>query len=150
MGKIRTISVLLFTFKPKLFAVVVSTNRICIKNYAGIEHIVFGAMLLCVCEQTVRNLLLGEYQANVLLETFTLQLIYREHWLPGMLHSTHKLNGACSTLSLMMKTILTSFSVTSLGTYNRSSRNEKQLCLQKQRSMVLIIHLFSYINILLQ
>ena len=48
MGKILTISVLLFTFEPKLFAVVVSTNRICIKNYAGIENIVVGAILLCV------------------------------------------------------------------------------------------------------
>jgi hypothetical protein len=48
MGKIPTISASLFTFEPKLFAVVVSTNRICIKNYGGIENIVIGVMLLCV------------------------------------------------------------------------------------------------------
>jgi hypothetical protein len=47
MGK-NTISVLLLTFEPKLFAVVGSTNRICIKNYGGTENIVVGAMLLCV------------------------------------------------------------------------------------------------------
>jgi len=48
MGKIRTISILLFTFEPKLFAVVVSTNKICIKNNAGIENVVVAAMLVCV------------------------------------------------------------------------------------------------------
>jgi len=48
MGKIPTISASLFIFEPKLFAVVISTNRICIKSYGGTENIVVGAMLLCV------------------------------------------------------------------------------------------------------
>jgi hypothetical protein len=41
---------LLFTFKPKLFAVVVRTNRICIKNYGGIENNAAGEMLVCVID----------------------------------------------------------------------------------------------------